>query len=176
MTEHLPKSFTLDFLPLPGERVQVLFNGKPIGDVLTDNAYETDHYRYHDIFHFSFATILNWSPCVRALLNCKRKSDPKIDEVEDGARARSMEEGLSAIIFEDASANDFYENVMIRDEKLATILSAVQRLEVGNKPLEDWKEALDKAYKAFRYLVKNNGGRIVFNADTKTIIPSNEVA
>ena len=42
--------------------------------------------RFHDIFHLSYAAILGWSPTVRALLRCKRKSDPRVDEVEDGGK------------------------------------------------------------------------------------------
>lgn len=33
-------------------------------------------------------------------MNRKRKSDPKIDEVEDGARATNLEEALTSLVFE----------------------------------------------------------------------------
>ena len=51
------------------------------------NIADADGYRYHDIFHIANAVFLGWSPVVRALLRCKRKSQPHIDENEDGARA-----------------------------------------------------------------------------------------
>ena len=62
-------------------------NGVNFGDRLTDNIEDPDWYRYHDIFHFAYMVHLAWSPVIRALLHCKRKSQPKIDEAQDGARA-----------------------------------------------------------------------------------------
>ena len=78
----------------PG-RIVTLINGRKFGDPLRDNRYEDDGYRFHDIFHLSYASVLGWSPTLRALLRCKRKSDPKIDEVEDCwavSRAQSDEQ------------------------------------------------------------------------------------
>src|SRR5215469_7394159 len=37
-------------------------NGIKIGDRLTDNMVEDDGYRYHDVFHLSYAAVLGWSP------------------------------------------------------------------------------------------------------------------
>ena len=56
-----------------------------IGDTLTDNVRDPDHYRFHDVFHLAYAAILHWSPVVRALIKQKRKSVQYIDENEDGA-------------------------------------------------------------------------------------------
>ncbi len=61
--------------------------GINIGDRLTDNRLEPDDYRFHDVFHLAYAAILGWSPVLRALFKVKRKSCPKIDENQDGARA-----------------------------------------------------------------------------------------
>ncbi len=84
-------------------RSTVVFNdSKQLGDIINDNAYKNDFYRYHDIFHYSFATLLGWSPCARALMRRKRKSKQMLDEVEDGARATITEEALSMIIFNEA--------------------------------------------------------------------------
>ncbi|MFX5743284.1 pyrophosphatase, partial [Acinetobacter baumannii] len=58
-----------------------------VGDRLTDNAAEPDDYRFHDVFHYAYIAVLGWSPVIRSLLRLKRKSVPKIDEVDDGARA-----------------------------------------------------------------------------------------
>ncbi|VVD26540.1 nucleoside triphosphate pyrophosphohydrolase family protein [Paraburkholderia dioscoreae] len=60
--------------------------GVNIGDRLTDNRTEPDGYRFHDVFHLAYIAHLGWSPVIRALLKLKRKSDPKLDENEDGAR------------------------------------------------------------------------------------------
>src|SRR5208282_82512 len=54
------------------------------GDPLTDNAYEDDGYRFHDILHLAFAACLGWSPVLRKLLRNKNKLDhgdpPEVDE------------------------------------------------------------------------------------------------
>ena len=92
----------------PG-RIVTLINGRKFGDPLRDNRYEDDGYRFHDIFHLSYASVLGWSPTLRALLRCKRKSDPKIDEVEDGGRAIVIEEGIAAMVFSYAERRNFLE-------------------------------------------------------------------
>ena len=77
------------------QSIRVLINGVPFGEELTDNAYDHDGYRFHDIFHFAYAAVLGWSPITRALLRRKRKSRPLVDEVEDGGRAAVIEEGIA---------------------------------------------------------------------------------
>jgi hypothetical protein len=72
--------------------------GAAVGDPLTDNSRRVDAYRFHDAIHIAFMTVLGWSPTLRALLRVKRKSDPEVDEVEDGARAIFAEEGLAAVL------------------------------------------------------------------------------
>ncbi len=68
-----------------------------------------DGYGYHDVIHLAFAAVLGWSPLVRKMLKAKRKSDPKVDQVEDGGRAIATEEGLSAMIFAYARDYNFLE-------------------------------------------------------------------
>ena len=36
-----------------------------------------------------------WSPVLRSLLKLKRKTDPELDENQDGARATIIEEGIA---------------------------------------------------------------------------------
>ena len=78
--------------------------GMLLGDRLTDNHVPEDDYRFHDVFHLAYAAVLGWSPTTRALLKIKRKSIPKIDENEDGARANLIEEGLADLDFRDGEA------------------------------------------------------------------------
>jgi aryl-alcohol dehydrogenase-like predicted oxidoreductase len=54
---------------------------------------------------------LGWSPVLRGLLKRKRKSNAKIDENEDGARAAIIEEGIATWIFNNAKRRNFYESV-----------------------------------------------------------------
>ncbi len=76
---------------------------------MDDNAHEADGYRFHDVFHLAFMATFGWSPVIRALLKRKRKSNPAIDNVEDGARAIIIEEAISAMVYEHAKDHNFYE-------------------------------------------------------------------
>lgn len=138
--EQLPRHFRIEIAEVrTGKvtRVQMTMNGKPLGDSLSDNAYEEDGYRYHDIFHLAYAAVLGWSPVIRKLMGRKRKSDPKIDEVEDGGRAGAIEEGISALVFDYAKDHSFLEKV---DHVDYGILRAIKQLtrhvEVGG----NWNE------------------------------------
>jgi NTP pyrophosphatase (non-canonical NTP hydrolase) len=111
-------------------------HGINIGDRLTDNRFEADDYRFHDVFHLGYAAILGWSPVVRALFRVKRKSKPEIDESQDGARAILIEEGLSTWIFNHGARHHDFRNVDTLDYGL---LKAIQQLvkgyEVESRPL-----------------------------------------
>ena len=111
--ERFPRQFSIDFLTYHDEddtpKVRVMYKGKQFGDDLTDNAHVKDGYGYHDVIHLAFAAVLGWSPLVRKMLKVKRKSDPKVDQVEDGGRAIATEEGLSAMIFAYARDYNFFE-------------------------------------------------------------------
>ena len=77
--EQLPRALDVEFRQVDrGGKPVVLLrcNGLNLGDRLTDNIDEPDFYRFHDIFHLAHAVYLGWSPILRVLLNCKRKSDP----------------------------------------------------------------------------------------------------
>ena len=74
--EQLPRKFTVKFNSIVvgnNAKIRVSINGLQVGDLIDDNSLENDAYRFHDVFHYTFATILGWSPCTRALLKRKRK-------------------------------------------------------------------------------------------------------
>jgi hypothetical protein len=62
---------------------------------------------------------------LRALLKLKRKSRPEIDENEDGARASTIEEGISTWIFNHCARNADFRSVQTLDYAL---LKAVHEL------------------------------------------------
>jgi len=106
-----------------GPRVRISMDGQQLGNELTDNAYEDDGYRFHDVFHFAYAAVLGWSPVARAIIRHKRKSDPKVDEVEDGGRAAVIEEAVVALAFDYAKTHSFLKDVRTLDYTLLTILN-----------------------------------------------------
>ena len=112
--EQLPRTLDIEFRQIDRDKKKIVLlrcNGLNFGDRLTDNIEHPDFYRYHDIFHFSYAVYLGWSPVIRKLLNCKRKSNPDIDENQDGARARIIDEAISAIVFSRAKELKFYDSI-----------------------------------------------------------------
>lgn len=70
-----------------------------IGNDLDDNAIQDDGYRYHDVIHLAHATVLGWSPVLRALIGDQRRHVGDCDRLQDGARAKAIEEGLAACVF-----------------------------------------------------------------------------
>ena len=171
--EQLPKYFELSFKESQKngrKEVSVIMDDRlQVGDKITDNAYIEDFYRYHDIFHYSFATLLNWSPCARALMKRKRKSDILVDEIEDGAKATITEEAISLIIFNEAKRNNYFKNKTVSHSTLRIIKEMTEGFEVKLKTELDWKDAIDKSYSIFRKLIKNKGGKVVFNAYNKSV-------
>ena len=108
-SEQIPRTMEVMIHSDKNNRAVTYINGTKFGDPLTDNNYEDDGYRFHDIIHLAHATILGWSPTLRALLKRKRKSDAKVDTVEDGGRAIALEEGISAKVFKYAEHRNYLE-------------------------------------------------------------------
>lgn len=164
--ERLPRDLRIEIVERAvGGRSYVFqrCNGINIGDRLTDNAMTADDYRFHDVFHFAYVAVLGWSPVVRALLRLKRKSDPKVDETQDGARAILIEEGVTTWIFGKAMDLSFFAN-MNRGELPFDLLKHVRQFVTGYEaeqcPLWLWEEAILEGYAAFRFLRQHRRGRI----------------
>jgi len=145
-------------------------HGIKIGDRLTDNRTEHDDYRFHDVFHLAYAAILGWSPVIRALLKVKRKSDPEIDENQDGARAILIEEGVATWIFNHGFRLKDYESIKSLDYALLkAIKELVKGYEVEKCPLWQWEEAILAGFKAFRYLKKHRKGLVIADLEKRLI-------
>ena len=138
-------------------------NNINIGDRLTDNAMMEDDYRFHDVFHFAYVAVLSWSPVVRSLFRLKRKSTPQIDEAQDGARAKLIEEGVTTWIFGQAIELDFFAGLKPGDlplDLLKHVRQFVAGYEADQCPLWLWEEAILEGYAAFRFLRQHRRGRI----------------
>lgn len=165
--EQLPRHLEIEFRE-KGEggrkTVYLRCNGVNFGDRLTDNIKDPDGYRFHDVFHFAYAVHMGWSPVVRALLRCKRKSNPRTDEDQDGARAGISEEAVSAVVFSRAKNLAFFDGKKQVDfSLLKTIREFVQGYEVERIPLWQWETAILEGYKVFRLLRANQGGRVILD-------------
>lgn len=172
--ERFPRKFSVRFAEkrnkTGGAEVKISVNEVQVGNVLTDNAREDDGYRFHDAFHLAYAAVLGWSPNVRKLLSCKRKSDPKVDEVEDGARAAIIEEAVSILIFNQAAERGWYaEPSSVDMGLLKTIQRTVGKLEVRVCTAKQWRNAVCQGYLVFRELKKNSGGEVVVDLDGQKV-------
>jgi NTP pyrophosphatase (non-canonical NTP hydrolase) len=172
--EKIPRVINLEFKEENSQglkKILTLINNVPVGDPLTDNAYDDDGYRYHDVFHFAYAAVLGWSPVIRKLMTIKRKSNSLIDVVEDGARAAVIEEAISAFVYQHAKDHMFYENVeKVDNQILKTIKKIASHLEVSSCTISEWERAILMGYTVFRQLVKNKGGKVRVDLNNREIM------
>jgi NTP pyrophosphatase (non-canonical NTP hydrolase) len=145
-------------------------NGVNIGDRLTDNLADEDDYRFHDVFHLAFAAILGWSPTLRALLQLKRKSQPSVDENEDGARAIIIEEGISTWVFNHGVRNNDYRSARSVDyDLLKAVHELVRGYEVEARPAWQWERAILEGFRIFRALREHRGGAVSIDLEQRAI-------
>jgi len=171
--EQLPRRIEMYFVEKVVNRKKYVYqrcNGINIGDRLTDNKMEKDDYRFHDVFHLAYAAILGWSPVTRALFQVKRKSDPEIDETEDGARAILIEEGIATWIFNHGAKNRYFRGTKNLDYSL---LKAIRQLTSGYKvedsPLWQWQLAILQGFKVFRMLHDERRGWVIADLKRRSI-------
>ena len=168
-SERLPRQMDISIEEESGIAITTI-DGAKYGDPLTDNRYEDDGYRFHDISHLSYASILGWSPTLRALLRRKRKSNPKVDEVEDGGRAIVIEEGISAMVFSYAERRNFLDGAEgVNYDLLRTIKDMTSHLEVSARTEGDWERAIMTGFDIWRQVKAKGEGRIRADLELRTI-------
>ncbi len=173
--ERFPDELQIIFTPYQenGQKKVKILNYEtkaPIGGVLTDNTYDEDGYRFHDIFHYGNLAYLGWSPVLRKLLDKKRKSKPEIDENEDGARAAIIEEAISLYIYGHAKNHGLLKySESIDTEILNTVKQLVSQIEVGDCTARQWELAILGSYKVFNFLKENDGGRVLVSKKNRKL-------
>lgn len=174
--ERFPREFEVQFKVVNDkgkEKVRIINNknGKQLGDDITDNSYQDDGYRFHDIFHFGYVAFLGWSPVVRKLMDLKRRSDNSIDEIEDGARATITEELISLFIYNHSLDHKLFKySSSVDSEILKTIQKLVAGIEVQSCTQKQWETAIIESYKVFDELRENNGGRVLVSIKNRKLI------
>ncbi len=168
--EQLPSHFEITMDQRSSGRSYLRWNGVFIGDPLSDNILDPDGYRFHDVFHFAHAAILHWSPTFRAVIKQKRKSNPKVDDAQDGGRGIVVEEGLTTLIFSRAKELNYFEGQKsISFDLLKTVQQFVIGYEVEACPLSLWEIAILRGYDVFRQVKSNSGGVIVGDRSKRII-------
>ena len=182
--EQFPRKFEVSFISIGPKRSRIYLAGRRLGDDLTDNAYDPDGYRFHDVLHLANAAKLGWSPVLRRLLQVKRKSDRKVDEVEDGARAAIVEEAVLKAIHSEGVrlAKERYVGPLAPDHQelfpdaedisfgfLKFISHLVVGLEVERNKSWEWEAAILDGYGMFRQLRQHGQGTVRVDLTTRTI-------
>ena len=181
--EKLPRHLEVCFVSTHSNRLQMYWRGRRLGDPLTDNTASEDGYRFHDIFHLAFAAKLGWSPVLRKLFGRKRKSDPRLDEQEDGARARIVEEAVINAIHAEGirqaklrlpseSATKvrlFASKSEISFDLLKLIKNFVRNNEVSSSRYWEWVDVIYDGCYIFHQLREEGQGTITVDLDQRTI-------
>ena len=186
--EQFPRQFNVDFVEATSKTAVMLINGVRVGDPLTDNAYATDlgdrkvidGYRFHDSIHLAFAGVLGWSPVIRKLMMCKRKSIAEIDEVEDGARARIVEEMIVKIAHTHAVGIDreklLDESKRVNLNLLKDIEKLAEGLEVSGARIGfqackywEWEQAILEGFAIYNRLRRSKRGRVTVDLKLRSV-------
>lgn len=173
--QQLPRDMVAEFIEKDNKQskpvVSVIVNGNSFGDGIRDNARNVDFYRFHDIFHLSYATNLGWSPVVRRLLKRKRRNSDIYNEVEDGGRAWVIDEAVSVMVFEYARNHNFFEGLNIVDyELLRSIKRLTRHLEIKDCTTKQWEHSILLGFEMWRNLRDSNGGRVICSMKDKTML------
>lgn len=171
--ERFPRQFTVELVEVQSAektKIRCSVDGAVIGDDLTDNAYNDDGYRFHDVFHLAYVAHLGWSPVIRKLMKRKRRSDALRDEVEDGGRAQVVDEAVSALVFEYARHHKWLLGIEHLDyELLKTVKALTAHLEVRLRTMRDWQEAILDGFRVWRQVRKTDGGILKIDMDARRI-------
>jgi NTP pyrophosphatase (non-canonical NTP hydrolase) len=171
--ERLPRQFSVTFTEKRNGKqllVRIMINDVIVGDTLTDNAHKGDGYRFHDVFHLAYAAVLGWSPVTRSILRRKRKSNKRIDEIEDGGRAIVVEEAISVLVFNEAPKRAWYrEESSVDIGQLKTITRLTAGLEVHSCTAKQWKAAILQGYSVFKQLKDHCGGSVDVDLDRQSL-------
>jgi NTP pyrophosphatase (non-canonical NTP hydrolase) len=138
-------------------------NGGTAGDPLTDNAYDDDGYRYHDVIHLAFAACLGWSPVWRKLLRKQgrltNRTPREVADAEDGGRGQVIEEAIVAAAYAYAADHGFLEGLPSVDwHLLRHIRQLTANREVRNVSAWEWNDALLRGFAVWRQLRAHGGG------------------
>ena len=168
INQQFPRNFSYMFSHADIKGVQKLVltdtvTGENIGDPLTDNAYDDDGYRYHDVIHLAFVAYFGWSPIFRKLFRdkgiIKSKRAAAVDEAEDGGRAKVIEEAIIAAAYVYADQHNFLDGIEAVDWKLIRhIQQMTAKLEVKDRKAWEWNKVLLQGFRVWRKLIEHKGG------------------
>jgi hypothetical protein len=171
--EQIPRQMEIVLTAEPGpfgEIVRMTVNGVRTGDPLTDNSWSETGYRWHDTLHLAHAVCLGWSPVFRGLAGIKRRSDPRVDHVEDGGRAGVADEAIAWAVFCHARTRAWYANRPPDANLLRAVRAMTYELEVSERSSAEWAHAITTGLACLRAVWAHGGGILVGDLRQKTLI------
>lgn len=182
-SEQLPRQFEVKFLTVGKGISRMYWGGNQLGNDLRDNFYKEDGYRFHDALHLANMAHLGWSPVFRGFMGKKRKSNLEIDEIEDGGRARAVEEAVIKAIHSEGEeiAEILHPGLALKDRPIFSddvdiplsffniIRRYVKGLEVGSNSFHEWKNAIRDGFRIYKELAKHGQGTVTVNLDKRKI-------
>ena len=99
----------------------------------------------------------------------KRVSDPSIAMIEDGARARVVEEAIILIAFNHAKRHAFFSSTTIPGSLLDEINDLTEGKEVHSWPKSSWETCLLRGFDIWKTLREHRGGTVVADLNTRTM-------
>jgi NTP pyrophosphatase (non-canonical NTP hydrolase) len=181
--ERFPRKFEVAFVPVGKGRSRMYLGGQRLGDDLTDNAYDEDGYRFHDVMHLALAAKLGWSPVLRKLMGRKRRRERQLDEVEDGARAAIVEEAIINAIYAEGrrvagltvplSAPGPVQLFTDSSDISFTFLKRLETLAVGLEVADckywEWEDAILEGFAIFNRLRGAGRGTVSVDLEQRTL-------
>lgn len=174
--EQLPRRLVAevgDVQATPYRRTKLRIDGLDVGDEVDDNAWADDGYRHHDLMHLANLAVMCWSPVMRAMTGKKRRSDPSLRRVEDGARSQDIEEAVVTRIFLDVMRRfPVFETAdLLSLDAIEDIRFETRMLEVSAATDADWQRVATVGLYAM--LVMRSATTVTFDVDmsTGTVLP-----
>lgn len=188
-SEKFPRKFEVSFVSVQKDQLRMYLRDRQLGHDLDDNAWEDDGYRFHDALHLSNIAHLGWSPVFRGFMGKKRKSTPRVDRVEDGARALILEElVIKAIHSEgtrlakesgkssaDGPTRAFPTRGSINFKFLKSLKTLVEGHEVSKNQYREWKDAILDGSEIYYSLRIEQQGTVSVDMEARTIRYSPDV-
>ena len=169
-SEQFPRKMEIEVITNDDDSATTIVNGNQLGDPLWDNNYYDDGYRFHDIIHLVNVTLLGWSPVLRGLLKCRRKSNSHVYAFEDGPRARAVDEGIISFIFSYARGRNFFDITdKIDYNAILRIKEMTNDFEVSHCTSEEWECAILTGFKLWRQIREDGGGKFYADLDMRII-------
>lgn len=180
--EQLPRKAIISFEKVDDETIAVYFikpdkQKEMLGNTLRDTTYQKDGWgRYHDGGHICLS-LLGWCLHLRTFLKIKRKSNPIIDEVEDGAQANIADEGVVFALINKVRRDNLE---ILNIEDVPNELVEYAKLQFFGKELQnttdyEWKQVFYAMYQVMNTLRKNEGGYVYINLLERMIAYSTEL-